>query len=118
DRTRFGKADAALAGVLAHECQRAAVAVEQAVPALRLVRRIAHVGAVAVDEPGVGMRRARLSVPRPEIAAHDRAAVRPRGFDRIEYHAVVAVAVFGRRLGRIAFAVAREAELLEQQRHA
>ena len=49
------------------------VGVEQAVPALRLVRRVAHVGKVAVAEAEVRVRRARLAVPGPEVAALDRA---------------------------------------------
>src|SRR5690606_40625837 len=50
-----------------------------------------------------------------EVAADDRSAAGPRCLDLVVDRPVVAVAELGRRFGRIALAVAREAELLERQ---
>src|SRR5688572_19113316 len=102
--------------MLANKRQGAAVAVEQAVPALWLVRWVTHVAAVTVDEARVRVGRAGLAVPGPEVAAHDRSAAGPRCFDCAVDQAVVLVAERRRRRRVIALAVAREAELLEQQR--
>src|SRR3546814_11107195 len=61
-------------GVAAELGETARVAVEQSVPALRLVLRIPHIGAIAIPEAMVAMRRARLAVPRPETDARDLSA--------------------------------------------
>src|SRR5690606_14326254 len=111
-----GQPGASLRRVRADAGEEARVGVEQAVPALRLVRRVAHVGEVAVAEAGVGVGGAGFAVPGPEVAAHDRATGAPRGFDRLVDHRVVLLAEGGRRAGGVDFLVAREAEFLDQQR--
>src|SRR3546814_6561633 len=102
-------------GVAAELGETARVAVEQSVPALRLVRRIAHIGAIAIPEAMVAMRRARLAVPGPEIAARDRSAGPPRRLDPVLDHRVEAVAPGRRRAGGIGLAVAGEAEPLDRK---
>src|SRR5690606_42138108 len=77
--------------VVADQRERALVVVEQAVPPLWLVRRIAHIGLVAVDEAGVGMGRALFAVPGPEVAAVDLSAAGPRCLDLVVDRPVVAV---------------------------
>src|SRR3546814_20002548 len=97
-------------GVAAELGETARVAVEQSVPALRLVRRIAHIGAIAIPEAMVAMRRARLAVPGPEIAARDRSAGPPRRLDPVLDHRVEAVEPGRLRDGGIGRAGAGEAE--------
>src|SRR3546814_12728934 len=69
-----------------------------------------------LPEAMVAMRRARLAVPGPEIAARDRSAGPPRRLDPVLDHRVEAVAPGRRRAGGIGLAVAGEAELLDHPR--
>ena len=55
--------------IIADHRLRRSIAVEHAVPTLRLVRRVAEVAGVAANEMMVGMLRAAFAAPTPEIAA-------------------------------------------------
>src|SRR5690606_35912234 len=73
-----GQPGAALRRVRADAGEEARVGVEQAVPALRLVRRVDHVGEVAVAEAGAGVGGAGFAGPGPEVEGHDRGSVKAR----------------------------------------
>src|SRR4051794_2416701 len=94
----------------------ALVLVEDAVPALRLVRRIADEMGGAEAEAMVGAAGAALASPGPEIGARDRSPARRARGDRLVDEPVESVLEARRAAGIEQPAVAREAELLDHQR--
>src|SRR5690606_32476793 len=99
--------------MLADERDHRLVTVEIAVPALRFVHRVAHIGVVAVTVTEVRVFRPRFAVPGPEIRARYRTARgRAVGFGRVVDNLIVALAERGRHVGGVELSIAREAEFL------
>src|SRR5690348_11638134 len=102
--------------MLSYQRLRGRVTVEYAVPALWFMRRVSDIIGVARREMLVGVLRPPFAAPRPEIRAHDRPARAQAVEDCAVDKAVEAILVGRRRFGIEAAAVARKAELLDNQR--
>src|SRR3954451_20225381 len=101
--------------VVLDHCLGGCIAIEDAVPALRFVRRIADIAGVAANETVVAMLSAAFASPTPEIASLKRAArvdaAENLGIDEF----VETVLENCRSAGIEASAIARESEFLDYE---